>query len=328
MSSRNVDFPDLETVQGHWAQRTSAAISLGAPDRSTLRIAPDRNTLSIRVLADAGAPGLRRERALTTTTVVEGGVRFFQLDLATESDALVEALAFLRSVVDRIAAGSNFDQSVDDALRAYGSILSRRFRLSEEQEIGLIGELLLLVALVGSGVAPDDAVTAWFGPAGGEHDFRLPEVDVEVKTTRSDRRAHWISSLTQLRPANGRPLSLLSLQLTAATPAIGFTLPMVVERATSLAGESARTLESLISERYGAADAQLYSSYWSLRSEPAWFAVDGSFPAITDASVAAMVPDPAAVLAVSYRIDLSTRAPGHTLVPAHCFSLTDRPEAS
>jgi hypothetical protein len=327
MSSPQVDFPDLATVQGHWSEGTAAAIALRSPDRATLRVLPGLGVLAIRVLADAGQPAQRSERVLSATSLVDANTRWFQLEVRTDVDELAESLAFLRSVVERIAGNMRFDESVDDALGAYGAILARRHRLSEEQEIGLIGELLFLIALVRSGVAAQDAVESWFGPAGGEHDFRLPQFDVEAKTTRSERRSHWISSMTQLKPAGGRELRLLSIQLTTATPDIGFTLPDVVSQALLICGGFAKAAESLIEPRFKPAEGFLYDSHWSLRTEPAWFEVDDSFPAITDELVSAMVPSPAMVVELRYRIDLTTRTPSADTLPSLLFNV-DRTDAS
>ena len=43
------------------------------------------------------------------------------------------------------------------------------------------------------------------GPQAEEHDFALPDGDIEVKTTRTDRRVHVIHGAGQLTPAPGRP---------------------------------------------------------------------------------------------------------------------------
>ena len=50
--------------------------------------------------------------------------------------------------------------------------------LSEERQRGLIGELLVLEAMVGAGI---DGVAAWEGPDRDRHDFRTTSIAIEVK---------------------------------------------------------------------------------------------------------------------------------------------------
>jgi len=52
-------------------------------------------------------------------------------------------------------------------------------------------------------------------------------------------------------------------------------------------------------------DADLYSTFWALRSEPRSYPVTADFPAMTPALVAPVVPNFGLVSEVSYKVDLT-----------------------
>jgi hypothetical protein len=57
--------------------------------------------------------------------------------------------------------------------------------LSPEAEVGLIGELTLLRAIIDAGVAPATAIESWVGPLDGIQDFEIGAGALEVKATLS-----------------------------------------------------------------------------------------------------------------------------------------------
>ena len=144
------------------------------------------------------------------------------------SGGLLEAYSALTAVADRIQLdGDDVGTAIDCILDRFHAMLSAIGRLSEKQEIGLFGELLVLRHLVRR-VGGELAVEAWTGPSGEEHDFALDGYDIEVKTTVAEGRTHSISSVTQLQATSGRNLWLLSVPLTAGGSA-GRSLPELVE---------------------------------------------------------------------------------------------------
>ena len=121
-------------------------------------------------------------------------------------------------------------------IRLLDRLLRRDVGLTVEQEVGLLGELLVVRNLCDRlGVA--DAIAAWRSQGAEEHDFSVFGIDVEVKTTISERRAHWIASLTQLLPTENRPLWLLSHQITRAGADDGRTLRDLIADIRALVGE-------------------------------------------------------------------------------------------
>jgi hypothetical protein len=115
-----------------------------------------------------------------------------------------------------------------------------------------------------------------------EHDLGLTDDDVEVKTTISESRYHWISTLDQLRPTVGRRLWLLSIQLTGAGASEAARLPDVVARVDGQLPSELRTSFQARVGRTRYRRAQPHDSFrlLRLRNMPACFLVDGDFPRI------------------------------------------------
>lgn len=71
--------------------------------------------------------------------------------------------------------------------------------LGAEAELGLHGELVVLLSLLQAGVNPAMAVHGWYGPLDGIHDFRFPAGAIEVKATATAGTfPATVSSLEQL----------------------------------------------------------------------------------------------------------------------------------
>ena len=86
--------------------------------------------------------------------------------------------------------------------------------LGAEAEIGLHGELVVLLSLLKSGVNPALAVEGWCGPLDGVHDFRFPSGAMEVKTTaNSGTFPASVSSLEQLDGSLVGSLFLVGVRL-------------------------------------------------------------------------------------------------------------------
>ena len=219
--------------------------------------------------------------------------------------------SFACSVADRVQVeGLEPSVAVEASLSAWASLLQRQTLLSEERELGLMGELWLLRRL-GKTLGWSDATAAWKGPDAEEHDFSWAGVDVEVKTTTNERRLHMIGSLTQLRPTPGRDLHLLSLQMTGSGPGEGLTLSEPVDEILALVRVGEPSLEGSLLEKleavgYDPVHAALYSRRLHLRSKPSLVPVDSHCPRLTPEAleglgsvVSQRVPH------VAYRVDVT-----------------------
>ena len=226
------------------------------------------------------------------------------------SHSMLEPYLFACAVSDRVQlAHESLATAVDVALSSMHELLRRESRLSEEQEVGLIGELVTVLALMKThGVRA--AVNGWLGSKQEEHDIALPDVDLEVKTTTSESRVHWISSLRQLVPVEKRPLRLVSIQL---TPKIGdgaVTLPHLAEHVVTSAEElGSDVIEKMRRVGYNSEDRSLYVVGWALRGEILEYEVGGDFPRITPDELERMGENAENIVEVRYRIQLDGREP-------------------
>jgi hypothetical protein len=267
----------------------------GAVPRLTLRAeyqgpvqAPPNLLKNVRVRAEsvAGAPRV--------AVAIEG------------PELMLDGQAMLSRIADRIQIdGLEPMRAVTDTLRQWREVLAARSRLSEEAEIGLFGELLIVEALCA--VTGPSALTSWRGAIHEEHDFGFSELDVEAKTTSTERRQHWITSVTQLQPTPGRALGLASIQITRGG-STGRTLPTLIETLRSSVDRTALD-RNLAAVGWDNEAADLFSDRWLVRAQPALFIVDHTFPAITRALLASAVSDTGAITDVRYRIDLTDRPP-------------------
>lgn len=72
-------------------------------------------------------------------------------------------------------------------------------KLTPDQVLGLIGELLSLENFCRLGVSIDRVIDAWQGPFGSKRDFMFENIDIEVKVSaKQSGHLHKISSLEQL----------------------------------------------------------------------------------------------------------------------------------
>jgi hypothetical protein len=306
MTDASTRYPTLSTVQGYLGQGIDGVFGVDGSPPGRIVVEAHRGVLGVRVPADGHAPDMTEFENLTLSVVEDDGLMWHQISVHLEGN-LDEVYAVLCGVLDRVQLqGQRFAEAVADVLGSLQEILAVRHGLALERRIGLFGELLVLVAIVDD-LGPSDAVASWRGPLGEEHDFGLTLVDLEVKATLSERREHWISSLTQLVPTGDRPLDLVSVQLTTAALDSGWTLPALVAQARGAAGSASAQLESALrSVGYRDEDADLYRSRWTLRTPPAFFRVDSDFPALTAAGLATVVPNAHRVTDVRYRVDLSS----------------------
>lgn len=279
-------------------------------------IDPKTPALGLRTEDDGSGPVSALEHLVVRTVQLEQ-VRWVEVRI-TAPDLFLSGYPVLCGVADRIQLdGMSVADSLAATLRVFGRLLQKVQTLSSDRELGLFGELWLLKGLCAA-VGVQTGVSGWLGPDGAEHDFTLETFDVEVKTTQSERRTHWISSLTQLTANSGRPLWLVSHQLTKAAGTSGWTLPEHVEGVRALVGTGPMrdALEARL-RRAGWEDwlsASLHTR-WRLRAPSQTFAIGDQFPrltadGLTEAGVLlAQIPE------IQYRIDLSSVEPAGGEVP-------------
>lgn len=177
--------------------------------------------------------------------------------------------------------------------------------LSPEAEIGLIGELTLLRAIIDAGVSSALAIESWVGPLDGIQDFELGTGALEVKSTLSAAGfPAKIGSLEQLDDSVRQPLFVAGARLRQT--ASGQNLPEIVE-AMRLAIKGDAEAERLLTERLLAAGyINAHADRYPRRFEHAGtrvVEVANDFPRLISGNV------PAGIMKTMYEIDLD-KAPG------------------
>jgi hypothetical protein len=311
-SERHVD---LAVVEKYFEEGLDGVLTVEGEPPARLVIAATHDELAIRVPAAESVPDVTAFSNIRLDLQDDEGATWHQLSVRIDGN-LAEVYSTLRGVLDRIQISKvPLSTAVESALDSLAEILSKRRGLSEDQQLGLAGELLAFVAFANVQDV-SSALEAWMGPLGEEHDFALPGGDVEVKVTLGERRHHWISSLTQLIPTPGRKLYVLSIQLTPAGAGTGWSLPTLAESARKLNDSHASAVEARLDGMgYRMSDADLYVARWTMRSIPQFFLVDESFPVITQNALSQMVPSSNRIVDVRYRIDLSGLPPAQPLFP-------------
>lgn len=261
-----------------------AAVSIAGSPRLQLVIEPSLDRIAIRAsLPNVGqVPDLAAFRHLDTKSGGDSDGNWIEFG-ATGMQILREAYPVLMAVADYMQSdGYDMGAAIGRALEAYHQLLSVLGRMSGHQELGLLGELLILEKLITS-IGESKAMGAWRGPEMEEHDFGFQAFDVEVKTTLAEDRVHQIGSLTQLEPSLNRDLWLVSVQLTGAGIQ-GVTLPEMIDRI------AAQLLPRHLSEQFfrylhglGWDDEQrnLYVRTFALRAPIYSYRITPEFPALT-----------------------------------------------
>lgn len=183
--------------------------------------------------------------------------------------------------------------------------------LSPEAEIGLVGELVLLRAIIDEGVPVASAIESWVGPLDGVRDFEIGTGAIEVKASLSAAGfPAKIGSLEQLDDTARQPLFLASARLRQGET--GQNVPELVEEMRDVAAgetEAVRLLsERLLAAGYFDAHADRYVRRFTL-VDIRLLEVKDDFPRLTPGSV------PLGVTKATYEIDLD-KAPGPILPAA------------
>ncbi|WP_225755650.1 PD-(D/E)XK motif protein [Actinotalea sp. Marseille-Q4924] len=282
---------------------------LASAPRCDLIIDPGAQTYELLTPVVGAEPDLLGMKRVAVDQVSMEDGPWFRLRLDCR-EMRHETYGVVVSVVQAMRGGASFAAAAEAAVGNLRTLLESRRRLTHDKEIGLIGELLVLRSLLRS-FDEADVVEWWLGPLAEQHDLATPDYDVEVKTTTSERRTHVIHGTGQLEPNPGRPLWLLSIQLTRAGGADGLSLPALIHEVRGLLpAHSGRFLENLVTQGWRDDDAELYRARYIPRSTPAAYLVDDDFPAITTARVSRAVPHHELVSDVSYRVDVTNRDSG------------------
>lgn len=281
IGDRHLSWPNLLEYLDAGAP---ALVRIAGPPDVDLVIEPDEPRIALRGPWPAAGdiPDLAGYRHLDSR--VGTGAAGDWVEFAVSGRGVLrEAYPMLVAVADRVQLrGDGMGTAIERVLGTYRELLSSLGRLSEHQELGLFGELLVLNHLIGS-IGEHRAVNSWRGPTREEHDFGLDAFDIEVKTTLSEDRSHRISTLTQLQPSPARGLWLVSVQLTTRGVG-GSTLTESIEQTANRLSDpflKTRFADRLTEVGWDPEQAHLYVRRFARRGAVLAFRVTDEFPAIT-----------------------------------------------
>lgn len=239
-----------------------------------------------RVLLERRSPGPKGQMLLILERKHGGGAELFgQMveDVLDVTEAAPSEESAARAFIGRIVAWKRFMHE----LRSAG--------LSDSEEIGLIGELVVLNALLDV-LPPAQAVQSWVGPEDGVQDFVYGQSAIEVKTTLGTKNIVHISTLDQLDPSSLRQLRLIRVRTKPSDD--GTTLPQWVDVVT---GRCPHVLSDLSNRLLSAGYSDLQRDHYTRR-----FVVDGldAFAITEDFPSLRRTNAPAAVREANYLLDL------------------------
>ncbi len=297
-----------ETIERYFKSTNVVVHLLSQVPRCELRIDPTTESLELRVPQDGSNPDLSPFENIEIDYATDPNEDCFVLRLAA-GGMHYAAYSFIAKIVEELQQGQFFSSAISHSLKEYELLIQSRRLLSSEKQTGLLGELLLLAYLCSAD--PGSGLTSWLGPESEQHDFSFDTFDLEVKTTKSERRTHRIGSATQLEPSENRSLLFLSIQLTAAGGADNaFSLVELVDEIQNLLGPQALPFNEYLARLgWRRSDVESYRTRYLLRSRPAFFPVDQHFPSLQNSALQQTVPHYEHLSEISYRTDVSHLQP-------------------
>jgi hypothetical protein len=181
-----------------------------------------------------------------------------------------------------------------------------RQAMSKPAQVGLIGELLILLRVMVPALGPQ-AVFHWSGPRRERHDFIRGSIHLEVKTTRGSRHEHEISRLDQLWAPAGRRLLLASIQIEESVGGSETLADLIDELVQTFRVDSAASDDFLTKLVQVDWDDEMRRSGELLRfhfRDAVLYEVDETFPRLPDGFT-----PPAGVIGIRYTISLANLPP-------------------
>jgi hypothetical protein len=159
--------------------------------------------------------------------------------------------------------------------------------LTEEEQKGLVGELLFISESIENEVPKDTIIENWFGPDYYNKDFVINNKGFEIKTTTQDRPTIKISSEQQLDKQDLNILYLIQYNL-EESKSNGFTLPELINKVSLEIADNyilkSKFDEKLVKIGYNHDDYSKYDKKYKL-IEKNVYNVNDNFPKITKSTL-------------------------------------------
>jgi hypothetical protein len=300
--ARHLTFVTLDAL---WKHGAPIEIPIKGEPACRLQLDPKSGLITLVTRYETPEPDVARLKNVGFNAISSGDEDLAELTVRVEGN-VHGAYGLLATIADELQIEKMpLAAAVAAGVARHRTVFASRGALTTEMEVGIFGELLFLEFLIHQ-IGAGPAIATWQGPLSEEHDFTFDTVHIEVKTTSGERRRHVIHGLDQLVPLRAVPLSLLSIQLTRSSPEGGRTLPQIVANVRTTAGGHQVAVDAMLATfGWRSEDADLYATFWALRSQPRAYGVRGDFPAMTPERVGPVVPNFGLVSEVSYRVDLT-----------------------
>lgn len=292
---------DMQTTLPDWTEFNRDYVAGGIPHLFIVRASP-----MVALFVDQGAArlGARFQTTNTKSDDLSGMLAEIHVaDIISEASRAVEIwtdsknhysnfyLLISEIVSEVVDDGAEPDTALLAAIARWEALLSRPTLMSEEAQAGLFGELWLLERLIAN-MGPG-AVDAWVGPVPQPHDFRIGEIELEVKTTSGATRIHTINGIGQLQPSLNCRLYLVSLKLANAGTG-GRSLPEAVSNIEGLLDHHPAALkrfrDGLTANSYNPDHADRYPRRRRLRDQAMLIEVVDGVPRLTVEALGAIDP--------------------------------------
>lgn len=306
-----MEFLTWETLSMHIASRNPCLLPMGGTRNLRIAFLPDGELLALRLPLSAEIdvpPSLFAE--IDMMVGFEDVQPFLQVSVSRKER--FSAFYQLAVLIARKYENSDVTSlgAVQEAIDNWQALVQKKPLLSEEQQLGLFGELAVLDALISrDGLKAVECWTAYTQNGSERHDFRIGNAEIEVKSTRSRKRLHVIHGLTQMVESPGRRLYVLSLKFEHGGNS-GRSLADRVNSVRARLKADARYSQLFEQKLHGTNFRDADSVYYSVRLIPADYPrlipVDDQFPRITESLLASGL-DPKILPRINeviYRVDL------------------------
>lgn len=284
---------DIQLIWGQIEENRTNRQSIGALPLSVSGMKPADVLLCITEVGNPGIllrnpggtaplpkPGcgrivVRREQLMREGTQPEDYIR-----IECSDPALRQPFAVLASqVVNHLAAGATASGACMDAVLEFRRLLSRHGGVlpSEEEILGLAGELLLIRALV---TAAPHLWRGWNGPLGASRDYSWGTTDIEAKASRlsGDSRLT-VNGLDQLEPEQGRNL-FIHHSVLSDNPIGTIIIPQIADEIRGMISDPDAFDERLASAGYLMEQRDQWLEHRFTLHETTFYKVTDDFPRI------------------------------------------------
>ena len=200
------------------------------------------------------------------------------------------------------AVKSNRAKNIHSRLVRWQTFLkNENYNISEEIQIGLMGELIFLNEYLSKYVSLEQAINAWVGPEKEKQDFRLKGISIEIKSFMDNKQDQVnISSVEQLNN-NDNNLYLCTMGFKSSDS--GETLEDYCKKIQKRIYEECPSILSVFEDLLMSYGYYLHCKYDNLKQlsqyKNSCYIVNNKFPKIP-----ITIKNPA-ILNVNYKLDLS-----------------------